>query len=186
VTGAAASVALREATVADAAAIAAVHVRAWRETYAGLLPTTWLAAMSPEAHRRRWAREIAPPRAGGAVVVATVGEAVVGFGSCGPQRDDGRLRDAEIYTLYLLRAAQGRGLGFALTAAMARALLAWGAASLDVWALEGNRRAEAFYRRLGGRPEARRPARIGGRTVVERAWVWDDLSAAPFAPETGR
>jgi GNAT superfamily N-acetyltransferase len=161
--------------------MAAVHVAAWRESYAGLLPADFLARMSVDARRSLWRREIAAPRPGGALFVAEQAGAVVGFVSAGPQRDDARLCDAEIYALYLLRAAQGRGLGRALMRAAAGVALRWGAASLDLWALEGNARAAGFYRAMGGAPEARRRLRVGGGWTTERAWVWADLAAAPFA-----
>jgi hypothetical protein len=39
-------ISLRRARVADAIAIGAVHVAAWRSTYPGILPDTFLAKMS--------------------------------------------------------------------------------------------------------------------------------------------
>ncbi len=53
------AVAVRFATVADAAAIAAVHVRAWHRGYPGLLPAALLAAITPTAARAAVAR---PPQ----------------------------------------------------------------------------------------------------------------------------
>ncbi|MBV9785789.1 MAG: GNAT family N-acetyltransferase, partial [Acidisphaera sp.] len=39
-------IAIRRARPADAAAIAAVHVAAWRSAYPGILPDTYLARLS--------------------------------------------------------------------------------------------------------------------------------------------
>ncbi len=44
----------RPANVADADAIGALHVAAWRETYTGILPDEMLAALSVEARRTMW------------------------------------------------------------------------------------------------------------------------------------
>ena len=41
---------IRVAEVADAAAIAAVHVEAWRETYVGIVPVQVLAGLSVDRH----------------------------------------------------------------------------------------------------------------------------------------
>ncbi|HZB44911.1 MAG TPA: hypothetical protein VE360_06695, partial [Pyrinomonadaceae bacterium] len=43
-----ANVGFREATVADCAAVAEVHVRSWRESFAGIVPQSFLDGMSVE------------------------------------------------------------------------------------------------------------------------------------------
>ena len=43
---------IRVAGVADAAAIAAVHVEAWRETYVGIVPVQVLAGLSVDRRMR--------------------------------------------------------------------------------------------------------------------------------------
>ena len=171
---------VRPARRADAEALARIHVAAWRESYRDILGS---AAAGPGAQARRlrqWRRTLARPVQGGAVFVAELDGAPVGFGFCGPQREDDRLADGEFYALYLLRRAQRRGLGRALMAAMARTLLGHGMRSADCWALEGNRTALAFYAAMGGLADTRRVEAVAGRPVPERAYVWPDLAAAPF------
>jgi hypothetical protein len=48
---------IREATMADVAAIARVHVESWRATYKGLLPDGYLANLTYEQREPLW-REI--------------------------------------------------------------------------------------------------------------------------------
>ncbi len=171
---------VRPAKRADAEALARIHVEAWAESYSAVLGR---GAARPEAlarRRRQWRRTLARPVQGGGVFVAELNGEAVGFGMCGPQREDDRLADGEFYALYLLRRAQRRGLGRALMAAMGRALLAHGMGSADCWALEGNVPALAFYAAMGGRDDTRRSSRVAGRQVAERAFVWDDLATAPF------
>jgi len=50
--------AISPAGPADAADLAAVHVRSWRETYRGLLPQAALERMSVRAHARRFQHEL--------------------------------------------------------------------------------------------------------------------------------
>ena len=65
----------------DAAELARVHVRAWRETYHGLLPAAYLDRMNVVSHARRFRDQLiaAPP---GEVVLAAEGAGgLVGY--CG-------------------------------------------------------------------------------------------------------
>jgi ribosomal protein S18 acetylase RimI-like enzyme len=93
----------------------------------------------------------------------------------GPQREDDRTADAEVYALYLLRRVQGRGWGRRLMAMLAGRMRGWGAASLDLWVLEGNRAGVAFYERLGGERGESRGFRIARRPVTECAFAWPSI-----------
>ncbi|MFJ3385054.1 MULTISPECIES: GNAT family N-acetyltransferase [unclassified Curtobacterium] len=135
--------AVRRATSADAAAIAHVHVTAWREAYAHLLPASFLAALDVDARAERWRGIIADPQTD--VLVATVGDAVVGWASAGNGRDTAAPRDRELEGIYVLAAAYGSGAGQALLDA------AVGDAPAYLWMADDNPRAEAFYRRNGFR-----------------------------------
>lgn len=131
---------VRPADVRDADAIAAVHVQAWREAYAHLLPAEFLAALDVDARAARWRGIIAEP--GVDVLVATVGDAIVGWASAGPGRGEAP-RDRELEGIYVLAAQHGAGVGQALLDA------AIGTAPAFLWVADGNARAEAFYRRNG-------------------------------------
>src|SRR6185437_6989540 len=84
--------------------------------------------------------------------------------------------EAEIQTLYILRAAQGHGLGKRLMTATARALAANGATSLMISVLRDNIRARGFYEHLGGEAEAaRQEPGPGGRLLYEVAYRWRNI-----------
>lgn len=137
---------VRGATVEDAAAIARVHIESHREAYVatGLIPGAVVEAW-PEAARAEYWRAFAglDPRPDGTVVVAEVGEEIVGFAAAGPSLDDDLVGGWQLYAIYLLESAQGTGLGQALI----DAALEGRAASL--WVLADNPRAHAFYARNG-------------------------------------
>jgi len=157
---------------ADAEDLARVHVAAWRETYRDLLPDAFLARMSEPAHARRFARLLrdSPPHA--LTLVAAGRGGIVGYVEGGPSRS-GVAGEAELATLYLLRAAQGRGLGRRLLAGAARAMAANGATSLAISVLRDNTAARAFYEHLGGMADPPRPERgPGGATVQEVTYRW--------------
>jgi ribosomal protein S18 acetylase RimI-like enzyme len=114
---------IRPADVADADAIAQVHITAWRETYLGTVPASVLTSLSLVRHAELWRSRLSGPTWRTSTFVATdaVGM-VVGFGSCGPSQAALLRYDGEIYAIYILRRAQHQGLGRRLMAAMARRL----------------------------------------------------------------
>lgn len=160
---------------ADAEALAQVHVTAWRETYAGLLPEAYLARMSEAMHAGRFARRLLRPGPDDVTLAAGGRGGLVGYAEGGPSRRR-RPEEAEIATLYVLRSAQGLGLGAGLLTSVARSLASRGARTLMISVLQDNHRARAFYERMGGRPEpARSEAGPGGGRVSEVAYVWPDI-----------
>ena len=161
----------------DAADLAAVHVRSWRETYRGLLPQAALDRMSVKAHARRFQHDLTRPRRGAVTLLAEGVEGVVGYASAALLRGDSRVADAEVFTLYVLRSAQGAGIGRALLASAARVLRAEGAKSLMLFVLTGNERARAFYEHLGGEAFAEVASHGWGENLTETAYRWRDIAA---------
>ncbi|MDB5431005.1 MAG: acetyltransferase [Caulobacter sp.] len=160
----------------DAEDLAQVHVRAWRQTYPGLLPDLYLARLSTPLHARRWRKRLLKATPGEVDLVAGDRSGLVAYVSGGPTRG-GAEDEAEITTLYVLKSAQGQGLGRRLLAGAARALMAGGAGALTLTVLRGNDRAVAFYDRLGGMAG---PAQVrrgpGGGLVSEIPFRWPEIA----------
>jgi ribosomal protein S18 acetylase RimI-like enzyme len=160
---------------ADAEALARVHVRSWRETYRGLLPDGYLARMSEADFTRRFRRALTLPGPNDVTLAAAARDGLIGYVQGGPSRAR-RDGEAEVQTLYLLRQAQGLGLGKRLLSGAARALAAQGAGSLLIAVLRDNARARGFYEHLGGVAE---PATLergpGGALLHEVAYRWADI-----------
>lgn len=133
---------IRAATVNDADALARIHVQSWAETYPGLLPKEEIAAHTYDQRLVQW--QDALSRRTTRIVLADG----AGFAQVGPQRDAGHRADYpdELYALYTLGAAQGRGLGRALL----RAALGETPRPFTAVMLAANHRAHAFYTRMGG------------------------------------
>jgi ribosomal protein S18 acetylase RimI-like enzyme len=160
---------------ADAEALAQVHVTAWRETYRGLLPDGYLARMSADTHARRFAYALLKPGPDDVTLAAADRWGLVGYAQGGPSRRR-HPGEAEIATLYLVRSAQGRGLGRRLLVQTARALAERGAASLVISVLRENFAARAFYEHLGGQAEpARQEPGPGGALLFEVAYHWPQI-----------
>ena len=177
-------ISVRRARPADAAAIGAVHVAAWRSAYPGILPDAFLSRLSVPRQAAYYDSAI---RAGVGVHVATAsgadlaesegGPRVVGFVTEAPARS-GRNRmavaEGEIETLYVLDDWRERGLGRRLMRAAAAHLAAAGCRSAFVWVLRDNP-SRWFYERLGGRPAAQSTITVGGAPVVQTAYVWSPI-----------
>jgi GNAT superfamily N-acetyltransferase len=140
---------VRDAVGADAEDIARVHVEAWRETYSGVLADHHF---SEETFRRRkqfWTGYLHLEPRPGRMVVAEQGGTLVGFANAGeahgPDAEHGfpPARPLHLFSIYLLAAAHGSGLGRLMLESVLRHDPA------QLWVLRGNDRAVAFYERNG-------------------------------------
>ena len=157
----------------DAGDLARVHVQAWRETYSGLLPKSYLDALSVPRHARIWRRRLMSTHE--VTLAAEEADGLVGYCSGGQARG-GDAALAEITTLYVLRQAQDAGLGRRLLTDTSRALAARGAMSLIIWVLRDNTKARGFYEHMGGRLDAARAESVGGRIIPSVGYRWERLS----------
>lgn len=179
---------IRRAQVKDADAIAAVHVAAWQESYTGLVPEEMLASLSVAEWAEDWRHILVEPDpiiATAVFVACTPGGAVAGFSSCGRQRSAelaGAGFDGEFQAIYVLRAAQRRGVGRALMGVMARHLADHGFQGGALWVLIGNQPAQDFYGMLGGVSVAQREDK-GSQGIVffEIAYGWTNLASLATA-----
>lgn len=135
---------LRAAKPGDAGVLGALHCRAWRETYPGLLPAAMLQSLSPEKSAARFAQEGCRD-----MLLAFCGGEPAGFCGFGPWRADPGAAEGEIIGLYVLKAYQRRGVGTALLRAALAALAARGLDRVSLWVLDGNEKAVQFYESFG-------------------------------------
>ena len=136
---------VRPAVLDDAAGIARVHIQAWRESYAHLLPAASLAGLEQGPREERWRKIIAA--AASDVWVACRGTDIVGWASAGAGRDEDSPRPRELNGIYVLASEYGSGAGQLLLDA------AVGRGGAYLWIAEENPRAFAFYRRNGFVPD---------------------------------
>jgi hypothetical protein len=171
---------VRPATEEDVFRIAEIHVAAWRETYTEILPPAMLSRLSIGNRAAMWQRALEGNESGTiGIMVAEVGADIVGFGSCGPQRRStlkDRGFDGEFYAIYVLRAAQRRGVGSALIGALAKGLLDRGCVGASLWVLQENHGARHFYERIGGEVIGKKEDVRNSDTLHEVAYGWRDLT----------
>jgi ribosomal protein S18 acetylase RimI-like enzyme len=166
---------VRPAEVEDAAAIAAVHVATWRSTYRGLLPDDFLDSLDESGYEERWRRILGEPAS--RVYVAAGGAQVVGFASGGRERAGEDGFSGELYAIYVVQEAQGRGHGRRLVQAVVGGLRELALEDMIVWVLRDNAGARRFYERLGGAYVRTQPITIGSALLQEVSYGWRSLDA---------
>jgi ribosomal protein S18 acetylase RimI-like enzyme len=139
---------LRAAAPADAVAVATVHVRAWKAGYRGLLSDEYLDALRPEDRSARYTFGSADPSQP-QTIVATENGIVRGFATIGPSRDPNDATTGELLALHVDPDAWRRGIGRVLLSEAQTRLAARGFTNAVLWVLDGNDRAQRFYRANG-------------------------------------
>ena len=149
------TVIVRPAVPVDAPAMAALHVRAWRAAYVGVLPAAFLAGLAVEEREAMWrgsltAPELAPAER--AILVAEDAGVILGFTAAGAALGDDELGLGELYAINVDPAAWGGYAGGALLVG-ATAWLDGRFATSILWVVESNGRARRFYESAGWSPD---------------------------------
>jgi len=139
---------IRRATLEDAGAIGALHVRTWRRNYADIVDAQILDAIEPESRAARWATTLSAQDS--TTLVAEVAGTICGFARVGTSGEQhAPAGEGELCALYVDPAAQGAGVGTALLAAAVSALRERGHTSAVLRVMTENGLAQRFYARLG-------------------------------------
>lgn len=176
-----ADVSVRTAWTADAEAIAAVQVRAWREAYAALLPSDLLAELEPAPIAARWNASLDKPGdARNRVLVALERATVRGFAVTGPCTDPDAdpMAHGEIAELTVEPSQRGAGHGSRLLQACADTLRADGFRQARAWLISTDDPARLFLTQAGWAPDgAHRELDLegDGRIRVKQVRLHTDL-----------
>ncbi len=146
---------VRVAWADDAIAIGAVQARAWRETYASVLPDDLLGEIDSAAIAEQWRTAITtPPTAKHRVLVALERNTVAGFAATAPSEDpDADPTDGEIVAFHVDPGAFGAGHGSRLLAAAVDTLRADGFARGRIWVVVRDDALRAFVESAGWAPD---------------------------------
>jgi len=117
-----------------------VHWQTWREAYDDLLPADFQETMTLE--KCRFFSQKYPEN----TLIAMDGKKVVGFISYGNFRDE-TIQAGEIIALYVLKDYYGKGVSKQLMHAAFVALDQF--SEIYLWVLKENKRAIAFYQKMG-------------------------------------
>jgi len=142
---------VRVAWADDATAIGAVQARAWKQSYADVLPPAALAAVDADAFADAWRQAIVgPPTARHRVLVALERNTVVGLAATAPSEDvDAGPGDAEMVAFHVDPDALGSGHGSRLLTAVVDTMRADGFSHARVWLVVGDDAVRGFLESAG-------------------------------------
>ena len=149
----------------DRLAVSGIYEASWKYAYRDILPGEYLESIPAG----RWVSGL--DFSDRIHLVMLDGGRYIGAACCCASRFPEFDGWGEIVSLYLLPSYMGRGCGRPLLEAAVSALAAQGYRDAFLWVLEENRRARAFYERMGFQHSGvRRADVIGGKTVREAAY----------------
>ncbi len=141
---------VRPAIVADADAIAEVHVRSWQAAYRGQIPDDHLDSLSIERRASVWKEMLGREMPDAGAFVLEDGGGILGFAHVSPSRDaDAPASTGELTAIYLAPDRRGRGGGRLLIDIAITSLRAAGFRRVTLWVLDSNAAARRFYERAG-------------------------------------
>jgi len=143
---------IRRAEPTDARIIAEINHASWESAYRGLMPDGLIDSVGIDAREERQRVHLSVPAAESprSSWIADVEGRAVGYTSLGPQRDEGAQEGVgEVYSIYLLPIAVGKGIGRELLAHAMGVLRDADFREAVVWFHTGNHRARRFYAAAG-------------------------------------
>jgi GNAT superfamily N-acetyltransferase len=169
----------REATGADAMAVATLHAESWRAFYRGAYRDEYLDGDVVEDRLRVWEERLSTPAPYQFVVLAEEDDELIGFACAYGGHDEtwGSLLD----NIHVRPKHQQRGVGARLMAEVT----AWCRANyadcgLYLWVLEQNRGAQRFYQRLGASDQGGEISEPpGGGQIHGRRYAWKAVPDIP-------
>lgn len=153
---------VRLARPEDCTAIANVHVESWRQTYRGMMAHDVLDDTEfPRRREQMWNAVLTDPQyADRTTAVAEHDGHIVGIAMSGPSSDDDAKWIRQLNVLYLLNEHQGTSVAARLLAAVLD-----DASPVALWVADPNPRAQAFYRKVGFRPDGTAKVEDGVREM---------------------
>lgn len=162
---------IRRATVADAGAIAGINVAAWKESYVGIVPRVFLDSRMSEDRVAFW-KDCLSGNGVDAFLALDEARAPIGYAVAGPRRDGPAECRGEVYSVYVLERAKGRGVGRRLIRCVAGALTDRALLPVFVFVFRDNVDGRRFYEALGAVAGEESAFDLGGHPMVEVAYRW--------------
>ena len=141
-----------------------VHWQTWREAYDDILPTEFQETVTLE--RCRFFSQKYPEN----TLIAMDGMKVVGFISYGNFRDE-TIQAGEIFALYVLKDHYGKGIAQKLMTEALSALEHF--SEIFLWVLKENKRAIAFYQKMGFTFDGQEKILELGKPIKEKRMVFN-------------
>ncbi len=160
------TITVRPARPDDLPDLQEVARRTWRATYTGLIPNADIERFL-ERHYSLEALGRALERLGEGMLVAAVDDQVVGYATCGVNREN----SGELFAIYVLPEWQRRGVGRRLWQRAIKHLRSLGLPEMVVWVLANNEPARRFYERQGATLLGNRAFPVSETPIEEVGYV---------------
>jgi GNAT superfamily N-acetyltransferase len=165
----------RRATVHDAEHTARIQVAGWRATYAGIVPTEYLAGMDTPERVELWRTRLSAPDPYATFVAVDEQAAIGAYCTVGPLRTGkgtGEPDAGELMAIYADPTRLRGGAGRVVHDAGIDHLIQQGFTWAGLWVFTGNDNARAFYESCGWAPDgATHDDEIMGTVVPETRYA---------------
>jgi hypothetical protein len=172
---------IRPATKEDIPDIARIHVEGWQGAYQGLIDQDYIDSQNLEKRTADWTEWLQDETV--TRLLAIQDDKFVGFIAFGPLRTappgTSKIRPAyssEIYGLYLMPEYFRQGVGTALIKQAVEDLKYQKYQSTCLWVLKDNKRACAFYEKMGGQRIGKKIVEFGPTKAKEVCYGWRNIS----------
>ncbi|MBU9713049.1 GNAT family N-acetyltransferase [Evansella tamaricis] len=171
---------IRKAKSDDWKGIARVHVDCMHTAYQGVLPPEILDKFTYDNREKRWKNDLPKAIRRGTMtyVVEDQQGAIVGFALGGTMRDP-RLRIryiGEVYGIYVHPQVQNEGIGKKLLESVAEYFSTLDFPTMALWTIKELPSCPIFEK-LGAENVYEKKTVIGGKTLEEIAYGWEDLKS---------
>lgn len=165
----------------DSQILAEIHVDGLKAAYEGQVAKEYLNSLNKGVQEKKWREWLQNPDTTG--FIAEKDGRIAGFIVFGrirmPPPGQSAIRplySSEILGLYIREDYWGQDIGKDLLKEAALSLKKMKHTSLCLWVLDGNKRACAFYEKMGGQRVGKQKVEIGKRWVKEVCYGWRDTS----------
>ena len=149
---------IRRGVTEDLAAVARIHVDAWKQVYREIMPEEVLEKRNYDEQRQAWERKLEKGEED--LYVYEINGNIAGFASCRVIDEE----HAEIDTLYFDEKYRGKGYGTQMLEYLFQIL--GPKRKVSLWCVKENPNRK-FYEANGGRPGREKEVLIGGKNVKE-------------------
>lgn len=168
---------IREYKREDLFSVSKIHVDTWKSTYKKIVPEEFLNNLTYEKQNEKWLNRLFNNGNTNEFMYVAENEfgEVVGFSTAALNDKDCKIHST-LFTLYILKECQNRGIGRLLVKTVAARLKSLGAESIVLWAFAENNACN-FYEHLGGSQADKNVVNIAGVDLVEVSYQWEDINS---------
>lgn len=159
---------IRYNIIEDQSQMANIKIDMWRKTYSNIIDKEYLDNLDLRKQTQKYYRSFEEYK--NKVLVAVKGKEVLGY-SCFEVKNNYFKYDSELISLYVKE--PGNGVGTSLFNETVKELISKNKTNMIIWCLKDNKKANNFYKKLGGVKTEERFAKIGNKRYEEYGYYFN-------------